>query len=293
MKKIILFAMLALAIGVTSHAATYEKLRFADEATDTVRINELLIEAISKDFKTSGDCIAWFADKFVGVPYCAGSLEGEAPDFTEYITVNLGCVDCTTLVDMAVALAYTVGERRSSWRDFVYNLERIRYRNGNANGYPSRLHYFSDWVIDNTHRDNLKEVTSSFPAVHYQVKSIDFMSAHRDKYPAMVSSENYEGIKNSEIGYRNHRFPYIKPQNVGSKATRAAFKNGDVVAFTTKLQGLDVAHLGIVVMVDGQPRLLHASSSAGKVVLTDFPLEDMFRKNRNFTGLRVVRLKDW
>lgn len=294
MTRHILLALTAIiSVCFSSYGVNYDKLRFHNEAADTVRINEMLTEAFAMDFRTPGECVEWFARKFIDTPYLAGTLEGEAPDYAENLTVDLDHLDCTTLVDVAMAMAYTVGERRSSWRDFVYNLERFRYRGGHLNGYGSRLHYFSDWVIDNVHRGNITDVTPLFPTVHYQVKTLDFMSSNRSKYPAMTSDANYEGIKNAEIGYRNHRFPYIKVQNVGSKTTRQAFRTGDVVAFLTKTPGLDVAHLGIIVMKEGVPHLLHASSSAGKVVLMEAPLEEMFRKNHSYSGLRVVRLQEW
>lgn len=293
MKKTFLVAIIAiLSSRLCAFGVTFDKIRFANEATDTTRITGMLTEALTKEFATPGECVEWFARKFVDTPYVGGTLEGDAPDYTEYLTVDLDRLDCTTLVDVVSALAYTVGERRSSWRDFVYNLERFRYRGGRLNGYPSRLHYFSDWVIDNVHRGNVTDATTLFPQVNYQVKSLDFMSSNRSKYPAMSVDANYEGIKNAEIGYRNHRFPYIKSQNVGGKTTRQAFHSGDIVAFLTKAQGLDVAHLGIIVMENGEPRLLHASSSAGKVVVANVPLEEIFRKNRNYSGLRVIRLKD-
>lgn len=270
-----------------------QDVRFHNEASDTARINDLLIEANARDFKKSGDCIAWLAKQFVGLPYKGGTLEGEAPGYEEFLTVDLDELDCTTLVDNVLALAYTVGERRSSWRDFVYNLERLRYRNGKRDGYASRLHYFSAWVVDNVHRGTLIDATQYFPKNAYQVKSIDFMSENRSKYPALADDEVFNRLKSAEIGFRNHRYCYIKAQDVGSKHTKAALRDGDIVAFTTKTNGLDVAHMGVVVMVEGEPRLLHASSSAGVVMINSTPLEEVFRKNHTFTGMRVVRLKDW
>ena len=48
-------------------------------------------------------------------------------------------------------------ENRKSWRDFIYNLKRMRYRSGEINGYPSRLHYVSDWIVDNRFRGNFAD----------------------------------------------------------------------------------------------------------------------------------------
>ena len=45
-------------------------------------------------------------------------------------------MDCTTFVENVAAMAITISEGRSSWHDMVYNLERLRYRQGHLDGYP-------------------------------------------------------------------------------------------------------------------------------------------------------------
>lgn len=275
-----------------STAVTFDNIRFHNESSDTTRINNLLIEATGKDFRSSGECIAWLGEKFDGTPYVAGTLEADS-GACERLTVNLDEMDCTTFVETVLALAYTAGERRSSWRDFIYNLERIRYRNGELNGYSSRLHYVSDWIVDNTHRGVTIEATRLFPKINYEIKSLNFMTSNRKLYPALADNNEFQRIKSVEIGYRNHRFPYIKAQNVTSKENKSVFRNGDIVAFTTSIDGLDVSHMGIVLLHDGQMYLLHASSTDKKVEVSSRPLAEIFRRNRNMTGLRVIRLKDW
>lgn len=292
MKKLFVALLTCISFVSSVKAINLDNIRFGNEANDTTRINELLIEANRNNFRNSGECVAWFGNHFVGVPYAAGTLEADSGR-RELLTVTLDKLDCTTFVETVLALTYTVGERRSSWRDFVYNLERLRYRNGNINGYPSRLHYVSDWIVDNTHRGILTEATRIFPRQAFEVKGLNFMSSNRNLYPALSDSSNFAKIKAIEAGYRNHRFPYIKAQDIAKPDVRSAFRNGDIVAFTTKTGGLDVSHLGIILVRDKVPYLLHASSSAKKVIISDLPLEEYFRKKRNLTGLRIVRLKDW
>lgn len=71
----------------------------------------------------------------------------------------------------------------------------------------------------------------------------------------------------------------------------AALRNGDIVALVTKLKNLDVTHMGIIIMQEGVPYLLHASSSHGKVELTSVPLADFMKKNLSLIGIRVFRLE--
>lgn len=209
----------------------------------------------------------------------------------EVLTVNIDEVDCTTLIDYVAALALTGGEHRTSWRDFVYNLQRMRYRNGEVKGYPSRLHYISDWIVDNAHRGNLEEVTNRCDLATYEVKSLNFMSANRNLYPALADSANFARIKEAESGYRNHRYPIIKTQRVGN-AAKNFLRTGDIVALCTTKKGLDVSHMGILFIDEKKvPYLLHASSKAGKVILDTTPLEQYLTKNR-LAGIRVIRLKE-
>lgn len=284
MKKafIIIFSLYAFC----ANAITIEKVRFHNEASDTTKITEILVATAKQDFDNPNSRVEYIARLFLGKPYVAHTLESEV----EMLTVNIDEVDCTTFIETVIALAYTVGEGRSSWRDFIHNLEKIRYRNGRLDGYSSRLHYISDWIIDNNHRGNIKEVSNTFPLHSYQIKSLDFMSRNRDKYSALTDSSEFERIKNVEIGYRNHRFPYIKKDKLRKKEVQIAFKKGDIVALTTSINGLDVSHLGIITLINNIPHLLHASSSKGEVTIESKPLYETLMKSRLNTGVRVIRL---
>lgn len=284
MKKPVI-ALLACLVSLSASALA--NARFHNEATDTTRITEILVDTASKHFKSSGERVGYIARKFIGTPYATGTLDISP----ERVTVNLDSLDCTTFFENVLAMAYTIGEGRTSWRDFIYNLERIRYRNGELNGYGSRLHYICDWFVDNIHRGNIEDATRLFPRINYIVRSIDFMSTNRDKYPTLADPAELERIKSIEIGYRNHRFPYIKTGDINGKDTRAALRDGDAIALVTHVKNLDVSHTGFVVMVDGVPHLLHASSASGKVEISSLPLADYLKRNR-LLGIRIARLKD-
>lgn len=279
----ILFATLC-----TCKLTAQTEVRFFNEAADTLRLTELLDAGAAHRFANPEERVAFFAEKFIGTPYAAHTLEGEQ----EILTVNLDSLDCTTFVETALALAYTTGEGRRSWRDYVYNLRRLRYRGGEVAGYPSRLHYIADWAVDNIHRGNLRDATRDFPRYNELRRTIDFMSANRDRYPALADSANYARIRSLENGYRQHLFPYIKTLDLPKKEIKAAFHTGDVVALVSTLKNLDVTHMGIIVKRDGEPYLLHASSSHGKVEVSATPLADFMKKNRQWLGVRVFRLKE-
>lgn len=267
-------------------AVAMADVRFHNESTDTTRINQLLAKAIK--IPDAQERIATIGQEFIGTPYVAGTLEGDK----EYLTINLDEMDCTTFVETVLALAYTAGEGRSSWRDYIYNLEQLRYRNGTMNGYASRLHYVSDWIVDNVHRGMFVEATNRLPKCDYTVKSIDFMSENREKYPGLKDSVQFERVKSIEMGYCLHRFPYIKKERLNNKEVLNALKNGDIIAITTKIPGLDATHMGIIIKDGEDIKLLHASSTAKKVEISLLPLYDYLRRNKNNAGIRVVRLSN-
>lgn len=288
MKKQLMACACAFLSALTAMAVAPSEARFHDEHSDTTRINEILVEALSQKLVTPRMASGWIGRQFLGVPYVAHTLEGDS----EQLTVNLDELDCTTYVENVIALALTVGERRSSWRDFVYNLERIRYRSGHLNGYASRLHYIADWALDNQYRGNFKDVTTLFPQYTYIIKTIDFMSENADKYPALADSASLARIRDVERGYRGHKINYIKTPALAYKSTKEAFQDGDIVALVTKMKNLDVTHMGMIVMKDGEPYLMHASSSLGKVVISDVPLAEFMKRNHGLLGVRVFRLND-
>lgn len=286
MKK--LFLTLFLSVSLFSYAYTPGDLRFHC-ADDTIKINKLLQDGRESGLKNPNELISFYAQQLLGTPYVAHTLEGES----EKLTINIDELDCTTFVETLLALAKTTMNERTTWREFAMSLENIRYRKGTLDGYSSRLHYMSDWVIDNNARGNITEVTSEFPRKDFMVKSINFMTKHKDSYQSLKNDpEMVRKIKNVEIGYRQHRYPVIKKNQLRHKNVKEAFNDGDIIFLVTKIDGLDVSHLGIIKFENEEPHLLHASSVAMKVIVDDQDLFNMLRKSRSNIGIRVIRLNE-
>lgn len=283
----LLYIATLLLIPFTLRGVTPSQIRWHNESTDTTKITKLLIQATDFSASNPNELMEFIGRQFVGTPYKSGTLDVEP----EMLTINLDEFDCTTFVETVTALALTIEDRKNSWQDFANNLESLRYRQGEANGYASRLHYLSDWIVTNTHRGYIKEVTDRIPQSDSQIKTLDYMSHNRASYPALKDSATFEGIKNMEVGYRSHRFPYIKSARLTSKPVTNALKGGDIVALTTKTGGLDVSHVGLIVIEKDGPHLLHASSREGNVVVDKLPLAEYMRKSPNLTGIRVIRLQ--
>ena len=282
-----LFSTLIIYIGIcaVANAVSPMKMRFHCE-NDTLKINNLLEAGLNSNISCSNELMVYYAKQFLDIPYIAHTLEGD----TEMLTINIDELDCTTYVETVYALARTTLSQRTTWRDFANNLESVRYRNGEMTDYASRLHYISDWIMNNSARGNIKEITTEFGGCKYIIKTIDFMSKHREYYPAMADSTIYEKIRNYEIGYRSHRFPYIKKELLYTKNVINEFESGDIIAMVTKTEGLDISHLGLVLKENNKLYFINASMGGKKVQIEKSQFADYMKNNRNCIGVRVFRI---
>ena len=288
MKKIIILLALAFASSAAIYGASPADLRFHC-ANDTTKLNELLVKGSQSGFKTANGLVSFYAHQLLGTPYVAHTLEGEK----EWLTIDIDELDCTTFVETLYALTRTTLDGRTSWRDYAQNLESVRYRNGELDDYSSRLHYISDWIANNSYRGNFKEVTGSIPGAKYMIKDLNFMSTHRDSYPRLKDDDAmFQKITNIEVGYRMHRYPFLKKEWIGDKKTIAALKDGDIIALLTKVDGLDVSHMAVIVKEGNTLKMLHASSTDKKVKIEKDDLKETLRRNRGWLGIRVIRISE-
>lgn len=279
--------LISLAFGIncminSASAAAPGTIRFHNEDADTTRISALLDEAATQRLPSPNAWVNFFAHRLLDTPYKTSTIE-EQP---EMLTVNMEYMDCTTFMENVLALSMAARDRRASWRDVVHNLQLLRYRNGEPDGYASRLHYMSDWIIDNSSRGIVRDYTSAVGNAQYNIKSLDFMSQNRDKYPALADDDNFAQVRRREDSFRGHKFPYIKKGAV----TGAQLRDGDIVMLTSNIKGLDISHVGFITIVNGKPHLLHASSKSGKVEVSALPLYDYLKKQTSVNGIRVIRL---
>ena len=293
MKQIfLLFTMLLLACApkpsaqIEAQAATpTTQMRFHCDG-DTVLINELLLKGHNSDINEANALIEFYARQLLGTPYVAHTLEADE----EVLTINIHQLDCLTFIETLYALTRATLDGRYSWRDYAANIENVRYRGGEMGDYSSRIHYISEWIIDNHVRGNLEEVTPDLPHADYMVKNIDYMTHHTDSYRQLKNdSAMVEKIRRFEL--RNHRFPYLKRSWLNDKGVKSALRSGDFVTLVTKVEGLDVSHNGIIIVDDkGDPYLLDASMSGGKVMLEPQPLFKFLEKSKTNIGIRVFRM---
>ena len=232
----------------------------------------------------SGDLLLKVALSFLGTPYVAHTLETGKD---EKMVINLRELDCTTFAENVLALTRTLKYGKQDFRSFIRELESIRYRNGARDGYLSRLHYFSEWIDDNAGKGKITDAAYQITKNPY-IRKINFMSGHPQSYP--VLKENpwlVEELKKQEAAVSDLKNGYIPKTDL--KALEKQLKDGDIVAITTAIDGLDVTHVGIIIWREGRARLLHASSGEMKVVVTSESLEEYLLNSKSATGIMVAR----
>jgi hypothetical protein len=250
--------------------------------------DSLLFKTRLDSFKTLeashlGDSIVQIGKMFMGTPYVEKTLEiGNK----ESVVVNLRGLDCTTFVESVMAFNLLLKQKEWKFETFAHNLETIRYRNGILDGYPSRLHYFTDWIRNNEKKGMVKNITLELGGVTVQ-KAINFMGTHRNLYPFLADNSNYVAIQKIEKELVNEELCILPQDQIESK--EQFIQSGDIIALATSIKGLDVTHTGIAIYQHGRLHLLHASSANGEVEITKEPLIDYLKKIKSNIGIIVAR----
>ncbi|TLU94508.1 N-acetylmuramoyl-L-alanine amidase-like domain-containing protein [Dyadobacter sediminis] len=237
------------------------------------------------DSRDIGTQVLRMSESFLGTPYIAGTLEGNP---TERLVCKFDGLDCTTLVESSIALAISKTEN-PSYEGYKNELTKLRYREGTIEGYASRLHYILDWMYENQKRGRLEDITAKVGGVPFK-KEINFMSNHANLYPAMAETEVWEKIREQENIINSREYSYIP--KAGIQKTEPMLHDGDIVAFTSSVEGLDVNHMGIITRIGSRAYLIHASLTGKKVIMSNVPLAEYVASVPKHTGMIVARLND-
>lgn len=255
---------------------------------DSIKVVKLLQEG--KKQKGKQDLVLFFARKFLGIPYVASTLENNTD---EQLVINLRQLDCTTFVENVLTLTLCTKNGQTTFDDFCNQLRKIRYRNGKV-GYPTRLHYFSEWISDNTRMGFVEETQAPNPPFSaVQTLQINFMSTHVDKYPMLVRTPSFiKPIAQMESELNGQTCRYIPKVGIlNNAACKQAVKDGNILALVTSRQGLDTSHVGFAIWKKDGLHLFHASSSQKKVVEDKSLLRNYMMKQKSQLGVRVVKVK--
>lgn len=231
-----------------------------------------------------GDMLVTIGRRFVGNPYTPQTLDPPGP---ERVVINLREFDCVTYVESVLALGRMVRDRRTDFRDFAGEVQRIRYRGGDLDGYVSRLHYFSEWIADNERLGLVRDITGELDG-QVDNEPIDFMSTHAEAYPHLENSpERVEEIREIERRLSQRSRSHIPQRQIGDVVD--GIRNGDIIAATSSVRGLDIAHTGFALWIDGRLHLMHAPLVGSVLEISDQPLATRILDIDGQDGIMVAR----
>ena len=197
------------------------------------------------------------ARSYIGSPYVANSLVG-AHNREEKLITTRTSFDCVTFIECVLA------ECLSKNRDTAFEdeLRKLRYRHGVVS-WLSRLHYLSSWLKYHEERAILKEI---FPPANLITRKLALIP----HYPVVECALNFIPINKLK-------------DNLG------ILKSGDIIAFGSTKEDLDVSHVGFLdTGSNGAPSLIHATKQLQSVV--EEPLETFISRFGSTPGILAYRV---
>lgn len=229
------------------------------------------------------ELISFYADRQLGIAYEDGLLDASDE---EQLVVTLEGSDCVIFVETSLALAMSTLNSQTSFDEFRDNIRLIRYRDGIINGYESRLHYFSDWLATNEKKGLISILyqDNDLP----EIGPVRFMTANRSRYRHLAASDNiYVKIREIEEELDSRRLKYI-PRNRISEF-ESEFRTGDVLAFVTSIEGLDIIHTALIKTDGGRAGFYHASQT-GSIIVDSKTIFEYLGDRSNIKGIIIARL---
>lgn len=249
---------------------------------DRALAEEVLKKLKAHQDEEPGNLMVRAANALLGQPYVAGTLE-ELPD--EKLCVYLTRTDCILFVETCLGLVQAAQRNTVSFDYFVSELQQSRYRDGVCSRYEDRLHYTTEWARQGVARGVLEDMTEALGGVRYD-HPVHYMSMHPDAYPRMTDVDAIRAVEDSINAATSTYIP-----KSALKGALGGIRNGDILLFTTTVDGLDVSHCAIAKVEAGKPvRFIHASTGAMKVILEPRTLEEYVMGRKAVTGIQVYRV---
>ncbi len=254
--------------------------------TDTKLFNDYAAYIAPYETEPMETVLEYTARFFLGIPY-AGSTLDQKED--ETLVINLSEMDCVTYVENVLALSLAVREHNLSQTSLVNNVKKIRYRNNEIVDFSSRIHYTSDWIVENEENKLIKNISKELSGVK-ETKKINFMSTHRSSYNQIANNDSLylKIVKMEEEVNARGGFYYLPKKLITAKSDEIPHMS--VVAFITAIPGLDTSHVGFAFHKNGKLTFIHASSLKQKVVINDKTLSEYCLSQKNCKGIIVVKV---
>jgi hypothetical protein len=238
--------------------------------------------------KPINEVIVEIGKTFIGTDY-AGHVIEQPGD--EHLIVNMRALDCVSFYENSLVLARCIKMKKFTFDDYKAQLQFIRYRGGSINGYPSRLHYTTDYWYDNERKGVLRIVTKELIGeknLQPIPKPINFMSTHRSAYRQLENEKFYQEIIEQENEINTREMLFLPKGNMHMYADQ--IPTGSLIGITTNMPGMDISHTGIAIRLEnGKLHFMHAPNVGYKVQISDVPMHDYLARNAKQTGIIIAQ----
>jgi len=282
--KLVKFLLAVVCLAASSMLGAVELNDVRYEQKDVDNFNEVM-KLLQDDASLPMDqTVMKVAKHFLGTPYISYTIDIEP----EKLTINTRETDCILFVEMCLAMSLTSKESEPTFEKYIEILKSLRYRNGKVDGYPSRLHYTSEWIIQGTANGYFREISKEIGGSPLD-QHFFFMSTHPNSYkqvkanPALV-----EDLKTMESNLEGRDYWYIPKTDIPK--CKDKIKDGDIIGFNCATPGLDIAHVAYAYWENGELTFIHASMGKKQVIINKTPLLEYTNGVKNHNGLRVLRM---
>lgn len=211
-----------------------------------------------------GNIITWTSLQLLGKPYAIGLLDRTTP---EYLYISLDQTDCMLFIEEVVAVSQLLKEHALNIANLTREVKHLRYHG--AVCYCNRNHYFKDWALANIKKGIF--VDEALRLTHTTLPySADVMSAYiRKTLASNPHAQDLSCIARRENLINHEALGFIPLKDLPGYLPQ--IKSGDIIGIIRTPHGRadSVHHLGIAYVHGNIVSMIHASSDAKKVIISD------------------------
>lgn len=213
-----------------------------------------------------GELIGKIAMDLKGTPYVGFTLEVSKD--AEYCVINLKGLDCVTFFEDCLCMARIIKKGKNSPEDLVAEVQTTRYRGGKMGDFTTRLHYTTDWFVDNEQKGVVKILAPELPGAKPFTQKVGIMTQHPENYRQLAAHpELLEKIRQTEEKINSRSLMYVPMDKLAG--AEHLLQTGDIVGVCTTAEGIDIAHTGLCIKDEqGIVHFMDASSARSRMKVT-------------------------
>ena len=284
-------------LGILSTSTVAKTVRWLQQEYKQFDGQEILARIVNKANAEDwprlpiGELMGKVALELRGIPYKGFTLELSKD--LEYCVVNLKGLDCVTFFEDVLGIARMLKKGHTNPDDLIDEVRFTRYRGGRMSSFPSRLHYTTDWFVDNEEKGVVKILTSSLPGAEPFTQKVGIMTQHPEMYRQLATHPQYVGeMKLIEDKINERTLKYLPMDKL--EEAEPLLQTGDIIGVCTTEEGIDIAHTGLVIKDEsGVVHFMDASSARSRMQVTIEPeISKCLNWSSKLTGIMVARPLD-